>query len=181
MKISSHKRVLGTIAAGLALSAAIAAPPAKAADTTTTFVVTGGALQVSAPGTASLTGINTGVSATSGTLGSTTVTDARGSLLGAWTAKVSSTDFTTGAASADETIGKGSVTYLAGLATATTGTGVFTPGQVLAEDLSIQRNAYTATAVVGNNSVTWDPTLNVTIPSDVVAGTYSGTITHSVA
>jgi hypothetical protein len=34
---------------------------------------------------------------------------------------------------------------------------------------------------VGNNTTTWNPTLIVTIPSTAVAGTYTGTVTHSVA
>ncbi len=33
----------------------------------------------------------------------------------------------------------------------------------------------------GVGGVTWDPTLDVALPAQVVAGTYSGTITHSVA
>ena len=29
--------------------------------------------------------------------------------------------------------------------------------------------------------MSWDPTITVTLPAAVVAGTYSGTITHSAA
>ena len=38
-----------------------------------------------------------------------------------------------------------------------------------------------ATAGVGNNTVTWDPALQVTLPSAAVGGTYTGTITDSVS
>ena len=112
------------------------------------------------------------------------MTDLQGSLLGTWTASVTSTDFTTGDETEDETIGKANVAYWSGAPTAFTGVAVFTPGQLtglLAEDLSASRTAFEATATVGNNSATWNPTVVVTVPSSAVVGTYSGTITHSVA
>lgn len=148
-----------------------------------TFTLTGGLLQVSDPADKSLGSVATGTATVSNTLGNTTVTDNRGSLLGTWTASVSSTDFTTGAASADETILKADVDYYSGVATASTGTAVRVPGQaaaVAAQDLSASRTAFSATGVVGNNSTTWVPTVVVNIPSDAVVGTYSGTITHSI-
>ncbi|WJK42161.1 hypothetical protein O7608_07170 [Solwaraspora sp. WMMA2056] len=33
----------------------------------------------------------------------------------------------------------------------------------------------------GNNSATWNPTLDVNVPLANIAGTYTGTVTHSVA
>lgn len=33
----------------------------------------------------------------------------------------------------------------------------------------------------GINSATWNPTIHLTIPGNALAGTYSSTITHSVA
>jgi len=41
--------------------------------------------------------------------------------------------------------------------------------------------AYSGTALVGANTATWNPTLVVNIPAAAVAGTYTGTVTHSVA
>jgi len=38
----------------------------------------------------------------------------------------------------------------------------------------------TATGITGDNSATWNPTINVTIPGGTVVGTYSGTITQSI-
>lgn len=35
--------------------------------------------------------------------------------------------------------------------------------------------------VGGPAGTSWDPTITVNLPSAVVAGTYAGTITHSVA
>ncbi len=119
-----------------------------------------------------------------GTIGPVTVTDLRGTLLGSWTAQVSSTDFTTGGGTANETIPKADAAYASGPATSTSGIGTFVPGQLtvlLAQPLTTQITAFTATALVGNNTVTWNPTLRVTIPNSAVAGTYTGTVTHSVA
>jgi hypothetical protein len=148
-----------------------------------TFTLTAGLLQVSDPADKSLGSVGTGTASISNTLGSTTVTDNRGALLGTWTASVSSTDFTTGAASANETIGKALVNYYSGASTASSGTAVRVPGQataLLATDLSTARTAFSATGVVGNNSTTWVPTVVVNLPSAAVAGTYSGTVTHSI-
>ena len=158
--------------------------PARAADTTTTFALAAGALSISAPASSNLGTGSTGAGTLSSQLGAVTVTDARGALLGTWTATVSSTDFTTGGATADETIAKGQVTYWSGAATATSGTAVFTPGQATsanAQALSVARTAFSATAIVGNNSASWNPTLTVNVPATAVTGTYTGTITHSVA
>lgn len=148
-----------------------------------TFTLTAGSLVVSDPADKSLGSVSTGTATVSSTLGNTTVTDGRGALLGTWTASVASTDFTTGEASADETIAKGQVDYYSGVATASSGTAVRVPGQataLLAQPLSASRTAFSATGVVGNNSTTWVPTVVVNIPADSVAGEYSGTITHSV-
>jgi hypothetical protein len=167
-----------------ALALAMPALPATADTTTTTFTLTGGALSISVPASKDLGSAATGASTLSSQLGTVTVTDDRGALLGSWTATVSSTDFTTGAATSNETIAKSSVTYWSGPATSTSGTAVRVPGQATsanAQDLSTSRTAFSATGVVGNNATAWNPTLTVNLPSTAVAGTYSGTVTHSVA
>jgi hypothetical protein len=169
---------------GAMLSMLALALPARAADTTTTFTLAAGSLSISAPVSKDLGTGSTGAGTLSAQLGAVTVTDTRGALLGTWTASVSSTDFTTGGATANETVAKGQVTYWSGTATASSGTAVFTPGQATsgnAQALSASRTAYSAAAIVGNNSATWNPTLTVNVPAAAVAGTYSGTITHSVA
>ena len=166
-------------ATGLTLFAA----PADAAQGVT-FTLTAGALIVSDPTNTSLGSVGIGTATITNALGTTTVTDNRGALLGTWTATVSASDFTTGTATADETIAKDQVDYWSGPATAFTGTAVLLPGQatvLLKQSLSTSRTAFSATGVVGNNSATWNPTVVVNIPSDAVAGTYSGTITHSVS
>ncbi len=157
--------------------------PASAADTTTTFVVGGGALTIGAPASQGLgSGASGGI--ITDQLGTVTVSDLRSLLTGGWTASVAATDFQTGGKTAAETIGKASVDYWSGLATATSGTAVRTPGQAGAvnkQDLGTGRTAFSATGVVGNNSTSWNPTLIVNVPAAAVAGTYTGIVTHSVA
>lgn len=97
---------------------------------------------------------------------------------------VSSTDFTTGGATAAETIPKADVSYWSGPATATSGIGVFTLGQltaILAQSLSVPRTAFTLTPGMGNNSCTWNPTLVVAVPAAAVTGVHTGTVTPSAA
>ncbi|MFG1964777.1 hypothetical protein [Nonomuraea sp. NPDC049028] len=164
-------------AIGLGL-AATTALPALADDTTTTFTITGGALTINAPATSNLGSVTSGAASVSGQMGAVTVTDARGGLASTWSASVISTDFTTGGATAPETIPNINVTYSPGAATGTTGTGTFTPGP--GGIINVPRVAFTGTELVGDNTATWNPTVNVTIPAGKVAGVYTGTITHSV-
>jgi hypothetical protein len=176
-------KLLTTAAAGLSLTA-LAAGPAMAGDTTTSFAITGGALSVSAPTSANLSSAATTASSLTAQLGSVQVSDQRGALGGSWTTSVTSSDFTTGGATADETIAKSRVSYWSGAATASSGVATALPGQLLAinaQALSSSRTAFSASLTVGNNSTTWNPTIVVSVPSTVIAGTYSGTITHSVA
>jgi hypothetical protein len=180
MRLATALRLLAATAVGTALLAL----PARADDTTTSFTLSAGPLAISVPASANLGTAATGSASLSGQLGAVTVSDTRGALGEDWTATVSSTDFTTGGATADETIGKSAVSYWSGAATATSGVAVRVPGQLLAanaQSLSTSRTAFSATGTVGNNSTTWNPTLVVTLPSDAVAGLYSGTVTHSVA
>ena len=177
-----RKRLALALSLASAGSMVLLAAPADAGQGVT-FTLTAGALTVSDPADKSLGSVSTGTASISNSLGNTTVTDSRGALLGTWTASVSSTDFTTGAGTEDETIGKAEVDYYSGAATASSGTAVRVPGQataLLAQDLGAARTAFSATGVVGNNATTWVPTVVVNIPADSVAGTYSGTITHSV-
>jgi hypothetical protein len=173
-----------TALVGAVLSVLAFALPARAADTTTTFSLAAGSLSISAPASRDLGTGSTGGGTVSAQLGTVTVTDNRGALVGTWTASVSSTDFTTGGATANETIAKGHVTYWSGTATASSGLSVFAPGQASAANaqaLSVSRTAFSATAIVGNNSASWNPTVTVNVPAAAVAGDYTGTITHSVA
>jgi hypothetical protein len=170
-----------TVAIGLVI--AVPAEAATTGSTTTTFTLGAGLLSITAPASVALGAGSPGVTLTA-PLGPVTVSDLRGALAGSWTASVTTTSFTTGTATAAETIPIADVSYASGVATATAGVGVMTPGQatnLLAQDLSVSRTSYSATATVGNTSATWNPSIDVAVPSAAVVGTYTGTITNSVA
>lgn len=170
-------RLIPALAVG-ASAFAIAAPAASAAGTASTFSLTGGALSISQPATANLGSAATGSLTLSGSLGAVTVTDNRGNLTATWTATVGSTDFTTGGGTTYETVANSSIAYTAGLATSSSGVGAFTPGVLANLTAPGTAGSWVGT---GNNSATWNPTIAFTLSASNVAGTYSGTITHSVA
>src|ERR1700760_5095144 len=185
-----RKAIVTPILAGVvgigAVGAMVLAPVAAQAGTgptSTTFKVSGGALSISTPDSANLGTAAIGAADVSGSLGTVTVTDQRASLsLASWTTSVTSSAFTTGQASPNETIPATDVGYNPGVQTNQTGIGVFAPGVLTAlTNISTPQTAYTAVAEVGATSVSWNPTITVTLPSSVAAGTYNGTITHSVA
>ncbi|GAA5196374.1 hypothetical protein GCM10023322_65130 [Rugosimonospora acidiphila] len=170
------------VAVGFTAAPAAAAPTAS---TVVTFDIGAGTLDIVAPASADL-----GTGSPGGTidaaLGPVTVTDGRASADASWIASVTSTNFVTGTGTPSEVILASEVDYWSGPATATTGNGTFTPGQPTAADAAPLDNAVALTAFThvggtGNNSATWDPTLVVNVPLDSEAGTYTGTVTHSVA
>ncbi|MGA4728780.1 hypothetical protein ACWEOS_10610 [Micromonospora taraxaci] len=174
-------------AAATALVGFLAAPAAAApTDTTdTTFEVLAGTLDIVAPATADLgTGAPGGT--ITGQLGTVTVTDSRASDDASWVASVTATVFQTGTSSPPETVLPEEIDYWSGPATATTGTGTFTPGQLTAGDAAplssvTPLTAFTHGGGTGGNTASWDPTLVVNVPLDSIAGVYTGTVTHSVA
>jgi hypothetical protein len=182
-----HPRLF-LLATATATAIAVVVPFASAnaapsGDTTATFTVSSGTLDISVPATADLGTAIAGADL-SGQLGVVTVADTRALLDASWTASAISTDFTTGGASPAETVAAADVDYWSGAATATTGNGTFTPGQATAADAVPIAAAATAFAHVGgsgSNSAAWNPTLVIAVPAAAVAGTYTGTITQSVA
>jgi hypothetical protein len=181
-------RTRSVLAIGAVASAALvaAALPASAdagnyADTTVTFTVASGELSISAPASADLGSMTIGDSSLSAQLGLVTVTDLRGSTEG-WVSAVTATDFTTGGGAPNETVRHDEVEYWSGPALATTGFGVFMPGQPTALDavpLDGLVTGFSAAGTSGANSATWNPTLIVNLPSAALAGVYTGTVTHS--
>jgi uncharacterized transporter YbjL len=76
------------------------------------------------------------------------------------------------------------VSYWSGPATASTGLGVRVPGQLTALNavsLAAPATAFALQAVALSTSTSWNPTVVVAIPAGAVAGSYTGTVTHSVA
>ena len=149
--------------------------PAEAADTTTTFTITAaGGLSISAPASADLGSVSSGAASVSGSLGTVTVTDQRGLILGNWTATASSTDFAH-SSNATYDIAKASAVYAAGATSGDGGAAAGVGGALAAPVVAAARVG------AGNNTVSWDPTVTVTLSPTAVVGTYTATITHSVS
>jgi len=166
--------ITGVLTLGVALPIAWAAP----GDTTATVTVQGGSLSITVPATAGNLGTraNTVDGGTiSGPLGQVQVTDARSAAAGSgWVTSVISTAFTPPAGPA---IAASAVGYTAGSITKV-GTATYVandPG-----NLTGVAPAVTATGITGDNSATWNPTINVAVPGGMAAAVYSATITHSV-
>jgi hypothetical protein len=168
-----------------ALVPAVANAACAVGDTTctdTTVTINGGSnLSILVPNGSpvNVATVSTGSLAASGTLGNVTVTDDRGTANEIWTASAVATNFTTGAASANETIAATNVSYSAGTGTALAGqVGAFAPAGVTPIGVTAPVGAW---AGVGNNTVTWNPTLSFVLLPSQVAGVYSGTVTQSVS
>jgi hypothetical protein len=176
-----RSRLSATLACLLLL--AYPASSGAADDMDLTVTVMAGELSIAVPAAVDL-GVAVPGADLSAPLGTVTVTDERSQLSAIWVATVTASDFTTGGAGPSETIPAGTIEYWSGPATATTGTGSFVPGQLTSADavpLDQGRAAFGKSSGDRDNSAAWSPTLVVHIPIEVVAGTYTGTITHSVA
>ncbi|WP_433434989.1 hypothetical protein [Nonomuraea sp. CA-141351] len=182
-------------AAGLVAAMGVTAPlqadtcaQSTTCSTTVTFTVTAeDGLTITVPGPTPA--VNIGDAAPggqiSGQLGSVTVTDQRAALDATWVASViaATGGFKTGTSTAPETIANSDVYYWSGPFTANTGNAPCTPGQAdaaAAQSLDTSRTAFSKTSGSGDNSCTWNPTLVVHVPAAAVAGTYTGTVNHSV-
>ncbi len=141
-------------------------------------------LDITVPATANL-GAGFVGGAVTGQLGTVEVRDQRGPLNpNPWVVTVSATAFVSGAGGPSRTIARGQVSYWSGPVVRSTGGGVLVPGQptqAQAVALSVPREAFRKTLGNGNNTVSWVPSIRIAIPAGVVAGTYTGTITHSIA
>lgn len=159
--------------------------PSTTCPTTVTFTVSAGeGLEITVPDGPASIGTGDPGTQVEGQMGAVTVTDDRAALTATWVASVSATDFTTGGGTAAETIPNTAISYWSGAATATTGTGTFVPGQTNAASavvLDQTRTAFSKTTGSGNNSATWNPTIEIDVPAQAVVGTYTGTVSHSVA
>ena len=144
-----------------------------------TVTVTGGALSITAPANAGNLGTiaSTVLGGTiSGPLGQVQVNDARAAPAGSgWVVTAISTAFTP---TGGPTIGAADVGYTAGAITQV-GTATFTANDP--PNLTGAVPAVTATGITGDNSATWNPTINVFVSGGMAAGVYSGTITESVS
>jgi len=167
-------------AAVLAVGTFALAPAASAApgDTVATFTITG-LIAVTVPSSADLATVATGATSASGQLGPVTVEDTRG-VAAAWSTTVSTTTFTTGAGTPNQTVLLPKISYGSGPATAQTGIGGFVPLPTIVMAGADSTRTINLSGGDGMNSTTWNPTLTFSLLSTQKAGTYTGTITHSV-
>lgn len=168
------------IAGALALGGVLIVAPAGPATAATgvTLTVVGGSLSITVPATAALgTWTNSVAGGTLSTaLGQVQVNDARSPAAGSgWVATVISTALTP---SAGPTIGAALIGYTVGPITKV-GTATYVANNPVAIDGVVA--AVTASGITGDNSATWNPTIDVNIPGGIASGVYTGTITHSVA
>ena len=162
--------------AALAYSSS-SAPSGGDPDTTVTFTVTVGALSMTAPATANL-GSGAPGTTIAGALGTVTVTDDRALLSAAWTVTASSTPWTTGGGTGNETIPASDVTYDPGDVTKT---GTITATPTTLQLSGTPQTVVAGTAGVGNNTATWNPNIEVAVPAAAVGGAYAATLTQSVS
>ncbi|MDQ3757457.1 MAG: hypothetical protein M3394_06390 [Actinomycetota bacterium] len=169
----------------LASGTAALAPLAQAADTTVSVTLAGD-LTLAAPTSVSLGTVSAAAGSTiSKELGSVTVADGRGSLLG-WsvTAATTTATMSTGGAT-PKTIALGATGPLGWV----TGT-VAASGPSLITGVAAGAGGFlsttaipvaTAVATSGGGSYTYNPTLTFTTPANAQAGTYSVVVTQTVS
>ncbi|MGW1000418.1 hypothetical protein [Streptomyces sp. NPDC002520] len=166
LSVSAAAAALVLVQPGLAVAAD---DPA----TTVNFTVTSGALSMSVPASATL-GSGAPGTAISAAIGAVTVTDDRALASASWTVTAAETDF----ASGPSTIPATRADYNPGTIT-TTGTITATGTPVTLSNSA--QPVVTGSAGVGDNTASWNPTVTVHVPAGAVGGSYTGTLTQSVA
>lgn len=177
---------LFTVAAA-AVATAPMAHAAETANTTLSVIIDGGTLSITAPASASLGNASAAVgSTTSAAIGTVTVSDTRGSLLG-WsvTAVTTTAAMSTGGATPD-TIAltpAGPLAWTTGAVTAT-GTSLLTgvsagAGGMLNNTTPIP--VAVSALASGGGTYTYNPTVLLTVPPNTKTGTYSVVVTQTVA
>lgn len=178
-------KTLAATVTGLALSAAVAAPATAVVDPTpteTTINLMEGTLSIDGPATAAGSASVAPGTVMTVNIGTTTLTDNRGSLLG-WTATGASTDFvkaaTTTPAVAAYTMPKTLFTWTTGAIN--TANGLLSNVSASAGG-SMGGEFQVAAALLGSGSgsYTYPATVTGVVPVNMVAGAYVGTITQSV-
>lgn len=187
MRINTIRGVV--LATTAALATVGTAGTAGAADTTTTFAITAGTgLAISAPTSKALGSANLDATSVAAALGTVRVDDTRAGLLSSWTATASSSDFIYDADESDLTtddrnvISNSAVNYDPGALPTGSSLVLTVPVPGTSGSLASPRTAFAVVSVTGSNWVEWNPTVTVALPaSGKVAGTYTGTIIHSVS
>ncbi len=147
--------------------------------TSVSFTVVGAALSVSVPASADLGTGSPGAAVGPVPLGNVTVTDDRAAAGAVWSVAVSATDFTAHTNSGLARIRAYLAVYSPGRLTVTHG------GAILRErNVRLFNSPQTVIAAIGangDNSVTFDPRVQIMVPPGAPDASYSGVITHSVS
>lgn len=161
---------------GLALTGAVLAAPASAADTTTaTVTLTGGSLSIDAPATASGSASSAPGSTITVNITDTTVVDNRGSLLG-WTVTGSSGNFVK---DASNSMPNSLFTWTTGTLATSNGSldGVTAgAGGLMGAPFAVAK----ALATKGAGTYAYPATVTGLVPVNVTAGAYVAEITQSI-
>jgi hypothetical protein len=183
MSIGWKKRALVVLASATLALASVGA--SLAGVITTSTGITGGALTLTSPGTASLSATLTGADqVATGSLGKSTVKDATGSGAG-WNVQISGTQFTTGggtprtlpATALDVTgVAAASVAGRAPTNSVSYGSGISVPLGASVTPVKI----YNAAANSGMGTVDLTPSVALEVAADTYAGSYSSNLTISV-
>ncbi|HEX9969306.1 MAG TPA: hypothetical protein VGB03_04135 [Acidimicrobiales bacterium] len=175
-----------TVAAG-AIAAAPAALAAESANTTVSVTVAAGALSIGAPGSASLGSVSAAVgSVASANLGTVTVSDSRGSLLGWSVTAVTTTASMSTGGTTPHTIAltpAGPLSWATGTVTAS---GASLLSGVAAGAGGFLNNTTpipvaVAALAAGGGTYTYNPTVSLTVPANAESGTYSVVVTQTVS
>ena len=169
-------RIVGIVAVAgalLVLGPVGSATAAGTGDTTATFTLEGGSLDVTVEAVAALTDSVSGDTSITGSLGAVGVSDTRGSTAG-WVMSAASSTFTGPGGSVST-----GVSYDSGAATGSSGT--VTPTTEGATSIVTVLPVAAGTLVSGNNTATYSPDLTVSLPASALADDYTGTVTTSVA
>lgn len=174
------------IAAAALAAGLLAASPAPARGQAVGFALTGGSLSITEPGAATVTAgplLGLAGGSFSGSLGSTTVVDQRGGVLG-WTSTIAQT---TAFSNGTTTLPVGSTkAWVSGAIVPTSGVATVSAGTYVSQATGLVLSGtgqpfVSATAVVGSNTTSFNPSIAVSLPSSATAGTYSGVITQTVS
>ena len=162
-----------------------AAPTASAANVTATATVSAGTLSLSTSASPSVSVTLNGTDQTPNYTLPATVADNTGSGAG-WNVTITSTQFTTGAPV--HTLSASASTATGVTATCASGTTCTNPTNAITYPLAVPAGAGPPTAVklfnaaanTGMGSFTVTPTVQVAIPANAYAGTYTSTVTVAV-
>jgi hypothetical protein len=142
----------------------------------------GADLSINVPSSVDLGSVVGGTRTLSAPMGTVTVT-ASALAFPSYIARVSTSTFTTGSRSTAETVPQAAISYWSGPATLALLQNAV-PGQATAaqaQSLSVQRTAFASSGLALSITTKWNPTIVIALPAAAVTGSYTGTITHSVA